>query len=66
MYCRNSIILDLIRGLDAVILIIGVFVFQLSLVTQLFFILCAVILLRGCPACWFFGLIKKPQIQKGE
>ena len=36
MYCRNSITLDLIRGLDAVILIIGVFVFQLSLVTQLF------------------------------
>lgn len=31
-----------------------------------FFILCAVLLLRGCPACWFFGLIKKRQIQKGE
>ena len=66
MYCRNSITLHLIRGLGAVILIIGVFVFQLSLVTQLFFILCAVVLLRGCPACWFFGLIKKRQIQKGE
>ncbi|OTP87342.1 hypothetical protein B6D19_04725 [Gilliamella apicola] len=66
MYCRNSITLHLIRGLGAVMLIIGVFIFQLSIVTKLFFILCVIFLLRGCPACWFFGLIKKLQIQKGE
>ena len=47
-------------------LIIGVFIFQPSIATKLFFILCAIFLLRGCPACWFFGLIKKLQIQKGE
>ena len=66
MYCRNSITLHLLRGLGAVMLIIGVFIFQPSIATKLFFILCAIFLLRGCPACWFFGLIKKLQIQKGE
>lgn len=66
MYCRNSITLHLIRGLGAVMFIIGVFVFQLSLVTQLFFYSLCSSFVRGCPACRFFGLIKKRQIQKGE
>lgn len=66
MYCRNSITLHLIKGLGAVILIISVFLFQLSLITELCFILGAIFLLQGCPACWFFSLIKKRQIQKGK
>ena len=66
MYCRNSITLHLIRGLGTVMLIISVFFFQLSLITKLCFILSAIFLLQGCPACWFFNLIKKHQIQKGK
>ena len=66
MYCRNSLTLHLIRGLGAVVLIISVFLFQLSLITKLCFILGAIFLLQGCLACWFFSLIKKRQIQKGK
>lgn len=66
MYCRNSLTLHLLRGLGAVVLIISVFLFQLSLITKLCFILGAIFLLQGCPACWFFSLIKKRQIQKGK
>ena len=55
MYCRNSITLHLIKGLGAVMLIISVFLFQLSLITKLCFILgaffcCKVVLLVGSSA----------------
>lgn len=41
MYCHNSITRHLIRGLSALMLIIGVFVFQLSLFIKLLFVICA-------------------------
>ena len=40
MYCYNSITRHLIRGLSALMLIIGVFVLQLSLFIKLLFVIC--------------------------
>lgn len=66
MYCHNLITRHLIRGLSALMLIIGVFVLQLSLFIKLLFVICAIFLLRGCPACWFLNLTNKLQTNKGE
>lgn len=65
MYCRNSIILHLIRGIAAISLIFAVFLFQLPLLLKLFLVVGAILLLRGCPACWLLSLINKLQTQKG-
>ncbi|PXZ05876.1 hypothetical protein DKK79_04215 [Gilliamella apicola] len=66
MYCYNSITRHLIRGLSALMLIIGVFVLQLSLFIKLLFVICAFLLLRGCPVCGFLNLINKLQTNKRE
>ncbi|WP_198247505.1 hypothetical protein [Gilliamella sp. W8126] len=66
MYCRNSIILHLIRGIVAISLIFAVFLFQLPLLLKLFLVVGAFLLLQGCPACWLLSLINKLQTQKGK
>ena len=53
MYCRNSIILHLIRGIAAISLIYAVFLFQLPLLLKLFLVVGAfccykVVLPVGC------------------
>lgn len=64
MCCRNSVKLHLIRGVCAVMLILALFLFQLPLLIKLVCLACATFLLRGCPACWFSGLIYKLKYNK--
>ena len=59
MFCSRSITIHLLRGLGAVLLLIAAFMFgreQVWLVPPL--LVGAVILLRGCPACWLAGLFE--------
>lgn len=59
MFCSRSVPIHLLRGLGAVLLLIAAFIVgreQVWLVPPL--LVGAVILLRGCPACWLVGLLE--------
>lgn len=58
MYCRNSITLHLARGVGAIILILALFLMNLHAIINIILLL-SIILLLGCPSCWFIGLNKK-------
>lgn len=59
MFCSRSMSIHLLRGLGAVLLLIAAFMFGRERVWLLPPLLVgAVILLRGCPACWLVGLFE--------
>jgi hypothetical protein len=59
MYCSRSVSIHLLRGLGAASLLAAAFIVgnaYIWLVPPL--LVGAVILLRGCPACWLIGLFE--------
>lgn len=66
MYCRNSITLHLARGVGAIILILALFLMNLHPMINILLLLGIILLLRGCPTCWFIGLISKLKTLSGE
>jgi hypothetical protein len=67
MFCSRSVTIHLLRGGAALALVIAaVLLDSLPLLPRLAAFGGAVLLLRGCPACWLAGLIQTWQQDGGK
>ncbi|MCH8620475.1 hypothetical protein [Undibacterium sp. TS12] len=59
MFCSTSITQHLLRGLSALTLLLVAFaVPDLATIWQALAVITALVLMRGCPACWLMGLVE--------
>ena len=59
MFDSISVILHLTRGIGAILLIVILFFIQPRPVIGIILLIGAMLLLRGCPVCWFVSLTDK-------
>lgn len=59
MFDSTSVILHLARGIGAILLIVILFFIQPHPVIGIILLIGAMLLLRGCPVCWFVSLTDK-------
>lgn len=58
MYCNTSVISQIARGVLAVACIVGAIMLSHYFWATIALVAAAVILMRGCPACWLTGLLE--------
>lgn len=58
MYCSTSVTAQLVRGVMALVSIVGAIVLAPYFWPALVLLPLAIYLMRGCPACWFVGLME--------
>lgn len=62
MYCRNTLILSLARGVGALILVVPLFLMNLNPIINVILLIGSILLLRGCIVCWLIDLSKNIKI----
>lgn len=62
MYCRNTLILSLARGVGALILVVLLFLMNLHPIINVILLIGSILLLRGCIVCWLIDLSKNIKI----